>query len=177
VDLLLSDGGTRDCILEFAAKYGRVSVYRWLAQKGLPYTSTECQEVLCTHGHLAALQWLHGRRALQMLTPDMVEDIVKHNHANVLEWALYVDVISQEMEIIPAVIAIECGHTTILDCLKRNDCAWDVGTWEDAAERGHLHVLQWAARNGAQWDSQECANVARAGGHAEIVDWIEKWQS
>ena len=69
--------------------------------------------------------------------------------------------------------ATENGHLIFLQWTREYGCDWNVMTCTSAAANGHLKPLRWARESGCIWSSDVFLSVANAGGHTEVVLWID----
>jgi hypothetical protein len=66
------------------------------------------------------------------------------------------------------------GRLDVLKWLRQSMSYWDESVCTEAASGGYLEILQWACENGCPIDPLKCAIGASRGGHAKVLEWIQK---
>ena len=166
------DGPVREkffeCLCEYAASGGHLSVLEWARREGYPWNEWTCR-LAAESGHLHVLRWARAQVPPCALD-DMVCELAAWNgHLAVVKWAR-----AQGCDWGGTCYgAARNGHLEVLDWAHAEGCPWSETVPETAAENGHLAVLQWAHAQGSPL-SQRMLDAAAENGHLELLRWARE---
>lgn len=106
---------------EYAARYGKLDVVKWLEFHGFPFRKGWCAYGACHGGYLHILHWLREQRGLEL-------------HDSLYNYAIYGN-----------------NFLHIGEWLREQGCPWFKYSFVYAAQEGELDILQWLHDKGCPW--------------------------
>ena len=150
-----------------AARGGHLDCLRWLREQGCPLNQWSCEGAACG-GHLDCLRWLR-EQGCPWDPNDICRLAAESGNLELLIWARRKGC---EFDEHVAPWAARGGHLDLLRWAAENGCEVDDWAAAYAAEAGQLGVLRWLRERKYPWPEERLANMAAAGGHVDVLDWL-----
>jgi len=174
-------------VCDYAAKTNNIGLLQWarVQDPPLPWNESACDAAI-EHDNLDILKWLMDPNTGGGACPARYccEKIAKFGSIRLMEWAR-----SPEQGPVPwgaaCSYAAECGRIHMLEWLRDPStgggiCPWSLASHPciDAAYSGQLDALKWlrdpnTGGGMCPWEADECMRYAAAGGHPNIIAWIQ----
>ncbi len=157
-----------------AAKYGNLSVLKWLRAQSppCPWGKYVCSDA-AESGQLAVLQWLRAQDPPCPWDSYVCDNAALNGHLVVLQWLRAQDPPCPWDAHVCKNAAMN-GHLAVLQWARAQNppCPWSYWVSVLAVQKGRLEVLQWlrAQKPPCPWDENVCWSAARIG-HLELLQW------